>query len=68
MLGVERESRNSPRGLSMIAGLSSAHLAAILFPSSLRRLYILRVAGGQAAQMLTARCLAEGIEADVLTP
>jgi len=52
----------------MIAGLSSAHLAAILFPSSLRRLYILRVAGGQAAQMLTARCLAEGIEADVLTP
>ena len=57
--------------MPMLAGLSSAHLAAILLPAALRRLYILRdndAAGGLAVQTLAARCLTGGIEARVLTP
>jgi hypothetical protein len=57
--------------LPTIAGLSSAHLSAIHFPSRLRRLYILRdndAAGGHAVEALTRRCAEHGIEAHVLTP
>jgi len=57
--------------LSMIAALSSAHLAALVLPASLRRLYIARdndPAGKHAAETLTGRAQAEGIEALTLTP
>jgi hypothetical protein len=54
----------------MIAALSSAHLAAIHFPETLRRLYVLRdndSAGERASATLINRATAEGIEAVVLT-
>jgi hypothetical protein len=57
--------------MPMIAALSSAHLAAILFPPILRRLYIARdddPAGHAAAATLTERALAAGIEPLVLAP
>jgi hypothetical protein len=57
--------------LPMVAALSSAHLAAILFPTTLRRLYILRdddPAGERAATTLVERAQAAGIEAIVLSP
>lgn len=57
--------------MPMIAALSSAHLAAILFPAALRRLYIARdddSAGFAAADALTERALAAGIEPLVLKP
>ena len=57
--------------MPMIAALSSAHLAAILFPKTLRRLYVLRdndPAGERASATLIDRATAEGIEAIVLTP
>ncbi len=57
--------------LPMAAGLSSAHLAAMLFPPQLRRLYILRdndAAGGQAVEALMKRCTGHGIELRVLEP
>jgi len=57
--------------LPMVAGLSAAHLAAILFPAALRRLYLLRdndAAGAFAEQRLTARCRAAAIELRVLKP
>ena len=57
--------------LPMAAGLSSAHLAAILFPPSLRRLYVLRdndAAGDFAKERLGARCREAGIDCRVLTP
>jgi hypothetical protein len=53
------------------AALSAGHLAALLFPSGLRRLYILRDndrAGHLAAEKLTARAQAAGIETIVLVP
>ncbi|PPD10132.1 MAG: DNA primase [Methylocystis sp.] len=53
-----------------MAALSSAHLAAILFPASLRRLYILRDndgAGDNAAAILVERATAAGIEAIILS-
>jgi hypothetical protein len=58
-------------GMPMIAALSSAHLAAILFPTGLRRLYVLRdndPAGERASASLIDRATAEGIEAITLTP
>ncbi|MDX8527865.1 toprim domain-containing protein [Mesorhizobium sp. MSK_1335] len=54
-----------------MAALSAAHLSAILFPDSLRRLYIARdndPAGDAAVATLIERTNAAGIEAMVLTP
>ncbi|MBZ9992774.1 toprim domain-containing protein [Mesorhizobium sp. BH1-1-4] len=54
-----------------IAALSAAHLSAILFPDTLRRLYIARdndPAGDAAVTTLIERTKAAGIEAMVLTP
>lgn len=58
-------------GLSMMAALSAAHLSAILFPDTLRRLYIARdidPAGDGAMVTLTARAAAAGIETIPLSP
>ena len=52
--------------MPMLAALSAAHLAAILFPPSLRRLYVLRdrdPAGDGARDSLIARAESVGIEA-----
>ena len=57
--------------LPMIAALSAGHLAAITFPSALRRLYIARdadPAGCMAAESLTDRAASAGTEAIVLSP
>lgn len=57
--------------MPMMAALSSTHLSAILFPASLRRLYILRdndPAGDRAAAILIDRAAMAGIEAIVLSP
>jgi hypothetical protein len=57
--------------MPMMAALSAAHLSAILFPSSLRRLYVIRdddPAGGAARDCLIERANAIGIEAIVLSP
>ena len=57
--------------LRMIAALSASHLAALELPSSLRQLYIARDnddAGRRAAEALSARTEASGIEALTLTP
>ncbi|MGJ0454319.1 MAG: DUF7146 domain-containing protein [Methylocystis sp.] len=57
--------------MPMAAALSAAHLAAILFPAPLRRLYIVRdndAAGDGAAASLIDRANAVGIEAIVLSP
>ena len=57
--------------LPMAAGLSATHLAAIQFPPSLRRLYIVRdndPAGGSAMARLTQRAGDAGIEAIPLSP
>ena len=57
--------------LPLAAALSAAHLAAMLFPPGLRRLYIVRdndPAGRRAQTMLTERARTEGIEARVLAP
>ncbi len=56
--------------LPMMAALSAAHLAAILFPPTLRRLYVLRdrdPAGDGARDSLLARAASVGIEAISLT-
>jgi hypothetical protein len=56
--------------MPMIAALSSAHLAAIHFPETLRRLYVLRdndPAGERAWATVLDRATATGIEAVVLT-
>jgi hypothetical protein len=58
-------------GMPMAAALSSAHLAGILFPKNLRRLYIARdndVAGDRAFVTLAARAEQAGIEAIGLMP
>ena len=55
----------------MIAGLSAAHLAAIEFPRTLRRLYVARdddPAGAGALATLTERGAAAGIEVVPLEP
>jgi hypothetical protein len=57
--------------MPMAAALSAAHLAAILFPVTLRRLYIVRdndAAGDGAAASLIDRAKALGIEAITLSP
>ncbi|MCW5686923.1 MAG: toprim domain-containing protein [Pseudolabrys sp.] len=57
--------------LAVIAALSAAHLAAILFPATLRRLYIARdddPAGDGARDSLVERAQAAGIETIVLSP
>ena len=57
--------------LPMNAALSAAHLAAILFPVTLRRLYIVRdddPAGDSAMESLSARAQTAGIEAITLSP
>ncbi|HEX8418485.1 MAG TPA: toprim domain-containing protein [Sphingomonas sp.] len=57
--------------MAMVAALSSAHLAALQFPDTLRRLYIVRdddPAGDAARDALFERVQAVGIEAIVLSP
>lgn len=57
--------------MPMVAALSAAHLAAILFPATLRRLYIVRdddPAGDGAMNGLIDRARVAGIEAIVLSP
>lgn len=59
------------RSMPMVAALSANHLAALLLPASLRRLYIARdadAAGMAAAITLTSRAEAAGIEAYTLSP
>lgn len=63
--------RNALPALPMLAALSANHLATILFPVTLRRLYIARdrdSAGDLAAATLTERAQCAGIEALTLTP
>jgi hypothetical protein len=57
--------------MAMAAALSAVHLAAILFPETLRRLYIVRdndPAGDGARDSLINRAAEAGIEAVVLSP
>jgi hypothetical protein len=57
--------------LPMVAALSANHLAAILFPATLRRLYVARdddPAGDMAVATLTERAYSAGIEAFALSP
>lgn len=57
--------------MAMVAALSAAHLGAILFPASLRRLYVVRdndPAGDGAVAGLFDRAQSAGIEAMVLSP
>ncbi|MGY3539836.1 hypothetical protein ACVIIY_004056 [Bradyrhizobium sp. USDA 4515] len=57
--------------MPMLAALSAAHLAAILFPDTLRRLYIVRdndPAGDGARDTLIGRANSAGIEAIVISP
>jgi hypothetical protein len=57
--------------MPMAAATSSAHLAAILFPQTLQRLYVARdidAAGDAAFGILTDRTQAAGIELVSLTP
>ena len=57
--------------MPMLAALSAAHLAAILFPATLRRLYVLRdrdPAGDGARDSLITRAASGGIEAIPLSP
>ncbi|MES0174445.1 toprim domain-containing protein [Mesorhizobium sp. M0006] len=63
--------RSALPSLPVIAALSAAHLSAILFPDTLRRLYIARdndPAGDGAMATLIERASSAGIEAMVLTP
>ncbi len=71
--GIETvlSARSISADLPVLAALSAAHLAAILFPKSLRRLYVLRdrdPAGEGARETLLATAAEAGIEALVLTP
>ena len=55
----------------MVAALSAAHLAAILFPATLRRLYVARdddPAGSFARDSLFDRARQAGIDALALSP
>ena len=57
--------------LPMAAGLSAAHLSAILFPAGLRRLYVLRdndAAGDFAEERLADRAREAGIACRILKP
>lgn len=71
--GIETilSARQAIPNMAMAAALSAAHLAAILFPESLRRLYIVRdndPAGDGARDSLIERANAAGIEAITLSP
>lgn len=71
--GIETvlSARSASVELPVLAALSAAHLAAILFPKGLRRLYILRdrdPAGEGARETLLARAAEAGIEALALSP
>ncbi|MHB0670649.1 DUF7146 domain-containing protein [Roseomonas mucosa] len=58
--------RQAMRTLPMIAGLSANHLAALLLPSTVRRLYLVRdddAAGRGAVASLAARAQEAGIDA-----
>jgi hypothetical protein len=57
--------------IPMAAALSAGHLAALLLPAGLRRLYIARdadAAGERAMVSLTERAIAAGVEAITLSP
>jgi hypothetical protein len=57
--------------MPMAAALSAAHLGAILLPTTLRRLYIVRdddPAGDNAMESLSGRASKDGIEAIALSP
>jgi hypothetical protein len=57
--------------IPMAAALSAAHLAALLLPSGLRRLYVLRdndAAGLRAADRLAGRARNAGIDCHILRP
>jgi Toprim domain len=57
--------------MPMVAALSSAHLAALILPAGVHRLYIARDndrAGHRAAEALGIRANADGIDDLVLTP
>lgn len=57
--------------MPMAAALSAGHLAALLLPAGLRRLYIARdadAAGDRAVASLTERAIAAGVEAITLSP
>jgi Toprim domain len=57
--------------MPMLVATSAAHLAAILFPATLRRLYVLRdrdPAGDHARDRLIERAAGAGIETVVLSP
>jgi hypothetical protein len=63
--------RNAAPTLSTIAGLSSAHLAAVAFPAGLLRLYVARdddPAGAEAVATLAERAEAASIALRVLKP
>lgn len=63
--------RSALPNLPAVAALSAAHLGAVLFPLTLRRLYIARdngEAGEAMAAMLAERAKAAGIEAVMLIP
>jgi hypothetical protein len=63
--------RSAMPSLPMVAGLSANHLAALLFPPTLRRLYVARdddPAGDAALATLTGRAQMAGIEALRLSP
>jgi hypothetical protein len=58
-------------GLPVVAALSAGHLAALLLPPTLHRLYIARdadAAGDKAFATLSARATAVGIEVLALSP
>jgi hypothetical protein len=57
--------------LPMVAALSATHLAMLIFPPGLRRLYVARDndrAGHRAAGKLAAHAMENGVEALLLTP
>ena len=63
--------RMASPALPLIAATSAAHLAAILFPSQLRRLYVAREpdpSGANAYATLAARAGAAGIEVSPIDP
>ena len=63
--------RSALPSLPMVAALSANHLAALLFPATLRRLYVARdhdAAGDAAFDALAQRAQLAGIEAVPLSP
>ncbi|PRD43215.1 DNA primase [Phyllobacterium phragmitis] len=63
--------RSALAHMPMLAATSAAHLAAVLFPATLRRFYVLRdrdPAGDGARDRLVERATSAGIEVIVLSP